>query len=132
MWRALPEPVILDWDATVQPKYGHQEGAEVGYNPGKPGRRSLHPQLAVVAQTRLSLACRFRPGDTVTAKDWRETMEDAQRWLGERKVWLKRVDLGLGHDAVLSWHEEASERPKCLFKLNEVDKPGKGRARSGP
>jgi hypothetical protein len=37
--RALPEPVVLDWDSRVQPKYGHQEGAKVGYNPGKPGRR---------------------------------------------------------------------------------------------
>ena len=43
MWGALPDPIILDWDSTVQPKYGHQEGAEVGYNPGKPGRRSFHP-----------------------------------------------------------------------------------------
>ena len=117
MWRALPEPVVLDWDSTVQPKYGHQEGAEVGYNPGKPGRRSFHPLLAVVAHTRLCPAYRFRAGDTVTATDWQESMEDAQRWLGERKVWLNRGDLGLGHDAVMSWHEEAAERPKYLFKL---------------
>ena len=32
-------------------------------------------------------------------------MEDAQRWLGERKVWLNRGDLGSGHDAVIGWHE---------------------------
>ena len=70
MWRALPEPVVLDWDSTVQPKYGHQEGAEVGYNPGKRGRRSFHPLLAVVAHTRLGPAYRFRAGDTVTATDW--------------------------------------------------------------
>jgi hypothetical protein len=47
MWRALPEQIILDWDSTVQPKYGHQEGAEVGYNPIKPGRRSFHPLLVL-------------------------------------------------------------------------------------
>jgi hypothetical protein len=29
MWRALPEPVVLDWDSTVQPKYGYQEGAAI-------------------------------------------------------------------------------------------------------
>jgi hypothetical protein len=70
MWRAFPEPVVLDWDSMAQPKYGHQNGAEVGNNPGKPGRRSLHPLLAVVAQTRLCPAYRFRARDTVTATDW--------------------------------------------------------------
>jgi len=61
LWRALPEVVILDWDSTVQPKYGHQEGARVGYNPSKPGRRSFHPLLAVVARTRMCPVYRFRP-----------------------------------------------------------------------
>lgn len=117
MWGALPDPIVLDWDSTVQPKYGHQEGAEVGYNPGKPGRRSFHPLLAVVARTRLCPAYRFRSGDTVTATQWQQAMEDAQRWLGDRKVWLNRGDLGLGHDAVMSWHEEKGGRPRYLFKL---------------
>ncbi len=36
----LTEPWILDVDVTVKPLYGHQEGAEVGYNPHKPGRPS--------------------------------------------------------------------------------------------
>lgn len=117
LWRALPETVVLDWDSTVQPKYGHQEGAAVGYNPGKPGRRSFHPLLAVVARTRMCPAYRFRSGDTVTATQWHEAMADAQRWLGERKVWLNRGDLGLGHDAVMAWHEQAADRPYFLFKL---------------
>jgi len=117
MWGALPEQIIMDWDSTVQPKYGHQEGAAVGYNPGKPGRRSFHPLLGVVARTRLCPAYRFRSGDTVTATQWQEAMEDAQRWLGERQIWLNRGDLGLGHDAVMSWHEAAAGRPCFLFKL---------------
>jgi hypothetical protein len=53
MWRALPDPIIIDWDSTVQPKYGHQEGAEIGYNPGKPVRPIFHPLLGVIAGTRL-------------------------------------------------------------------------------
>ena len=31
--RALSRPLIPDWDATLQTKYGHQEGAAPGYNP---------------------------------------------------------------------------------------------------
>lgn len=117
LWRALPEQIVMDWDSTVQPKYGHQEGAQVGYNPGKPGRRSFHPLMAVVAQTRLCPVYQFRPGDTVTATQWQKAMEDAQRWLGERKVSLNRGDLGLGNEAVMSWHEQQDDRPKFLFKL---------------
>ena len=43
---ALPEPrqsLILDVDSVVIVVYGHAQGAAVGYNPKKPGRRSYHP-----------------------------------------------------------------------------------------
>ena len=33
-------PWILDADVTVKPLYGHQEGSEIGY---KPGRRKQSP-----------------------------------------------------------------------------------------
>jgi hypothetical protein len=104
----------------VQTKYGHQEGAARGYNPQKPGRKSFHPLIAVGAGTRLCAAYRFRPGDTVTATQWAETMREAQAGLGGRAVWLNRGDLGLGHEAIMAWHECASageRRPHYLFKL---------------
>ena len=37
----LYEPWVLDIDTTIIPSYGRQEGAQVGYNPHKPGRPSL-------------------------------------------------------------------------------------------
>jgi hypothetical protein len=37
---ALDRPWVLDMDATIKPLYGRQEGAEIGYNPHKPGRPS--------------------------------------------------------------------------------------------
>jgi hypothetical protein len=118
LWSALPEPLILDWDATVQTKYGHQEGAAKGYNPHRPGRRSLHPLLAVAAGTRLCVAYRFRSGDTVSATQWEVAMADAQRALGARRVWLNRGDLGFGHERIMAWHEASgAPRPHYLFKL---------------
>ena len=36
----LGEDWVLDADTTIKPLYGHQEGAELGYNPKKPGRPS--------------------------------------------------------------------------------------------
>ncbi|MFQ6116251.1 MAG: hypothetical protein ACE5NG_19510 [bacterium] len=35
-------------DSTVFTRYGTQQGAERGYNPHKPGRRSHYPLLAFV------------------------------------------------------------------------------------
>src|SRR5262245_8542796 len=88
LWGALPAQLILDWDATVQTKYGHQEGAAVGYNPQKRGRKSFHPLLAVAAGTRLCPYYRFRSGNTVTASQWESAMEECQHWLGKARVWL--------------------------------------------
>ena len=44
---ALNTPWILDIDTTIKPLYGKQSGAEVSYNPHKPGRPShaLHTLL---------------------------------------------------------------------------------------
>ena len=117
LWSALPDPLILDWDSTVQTKYGHQEGAVVGYNPQKRGRKSFHPLLAVAAGTRLCPYYRLRAGDTVTASRWESAMEECQRWLGRRTVWLNRGDLGLGQERVCAWHEAQKGRPYYLFRL---------------
>jgi hypothetical protein len=117
IWGALPERLILDRDSTVRTKYSHQEGAARGYNPVKPDRKSFHPLLAVGAGTRLCAAYRFRSGDTMTAKQWQAAMGDAQATLGGRQVWLNCGDLGLGHEAVMAWHEAASARSRYLFKL---------------
>ena len=104
----------------MQLKYGHQEEAETGYNPGKPGRRSYHPLLAVVSRPRLCPVYRFRSGNTASATQWEEAMADAERWLGDLKVTLNRGDLGFGRDAILGWHEAAPARPKFLFKLKLI------------
>ena len=71
---------------------------------------------------RLCRAYRLRAGNTVTATDWRGTMERARLWFGERKGWLNRGDLGLVKDAIMSWQEEAPEWPKYHFKLNLVSR----------
>ena len=120
LWAALPERLILDWDSTVQTKYGHQQGAEVGYNPTKRGRKSFHPLLAVAAGTRLCPAYRFRSGNSVSASQWQEACMEAQQNLGERRVWLNRGDIGFGQEKIMAWHENApgaEARPHYLFKL---------------
>ena len=58
----LAEPYILDIDSTVKPLYGHQEGAELGYNPRKPGRPSHSCHTYFIGALRLVLGVGARPG----------------------------------------------------------------------
>ena len=51
----LSQPWILDIDSTVKPVFGHQQGAQIGYNPHKPGRPSLVYHSYFMANTRLCL-----------------------------------------------------------------------------
>ena len=59
---ALGLPWILDIDTTVKTLYGNQQGAEIGYNPHKPGRPSHIYHSYFVANLRISLGVEVRPG----------------------------------------------------------------------
>lgn len=75
MWGALPDPIVLDWDSTGQPKYVHQEEAKVRYSPDTLSRRSYRPLLGILVRARLCPVYRFRSGDTVTASNHGELWE---------------------------------------------------------
>jgi hypothetical protein len=53
---------MLDIDTTMKTVFGHQEGAEVGYNPHKPGRPSHAYHTYWIARLRLCLDVEVRPG----------------------------------------------------------------------
>ena len=59
----LSEPWVLDMDSTVKTLYGHQEGAENGYNPAKPGRPSHAYHTYMLSSLRLVLRVDVLPGD---------------------------------------------------------------------
>lgn len=76
LWKGMSQmgPLLIDWDSTVISRYGHQEGAEVGYNPAKPGRPSHHPLVASLAGTRLCPMIQRRPATQdlrQAGKKWR-------------------------------------------------------------
>jgi len=56
-----------DVDSTVKTVFGHQEGAQKGYNPHKKGARSYHPLLAFISECRLVANSWFRTGSAYTA-----------------------------------------------------------------
>ena len=67
---ARPQPrssLTFDLDSVVLVIYGHAEGARVGYNPKKRGRRSYHPLLCFEAHHQEFWHGSLRPGNTVAA-----------------------------------------------------------------
>jgi hypothetical protein len=67
-WRVkmfgYPAQVIFDLDSTVLTVYGHQERAEVGYNPKKRGRPSYLPLLCFEGNTQDCWDGSYHPGKT--------------------------------------------------------------------
>jgi hypothetical protein len=59
--------LTFDLDSVVLVIYGHAEGARVGYNPKKRGRRSYHPLLCFEAHRQEFWHGSLRPGNTVAA-----------------------------------------------------------------
>jgi hypothetical protein len=60
-----PSSLIFDLDSVVLTLYGHQQGARVGYNPKKKGRRSYHPLLCFEAYRQEFWHGSLRPGNTI-------------------------------------------------------------------
>ncbi|MBI3335077.1 MAG: IS1380 family transposase [Candidatus Portnoybacteria bacterium] len=64
-----PSRILLDFDSTVLTLYGRLiEGAKVGYNPHKKGKRSYHPLLCFESNTQDFWHGTLRAGDAYTAQ----------------------------------------------------------------
>jgi hypothetical protein len=112
----LREAWILDVDTTVKPLFGHQEGAVVGYNPGKPGRPSHSYHSYLIANLRLVLDVEVHDGNQTAAKHGAAGLWALLDRLG-RDCWpaLLRGDIGWGNEAVM---REAEQRGlPYLFRL---------------
>ena len=85
---------ILDIDNTVKPIYGHQEGAELGYNPVKPGRPS-HNYLLIAPMEGFALGASTLVAQAIGRGD----REDAAR--AARRTVLLGVGVALGLSVVV-------------------------------
>jgi hypothetical protein len=118
---ALCLPWILDIDVTVKPLYGHQQGAEIGYNPQKPGRPSHVYHSYFVANLRISLGVEVRPGNEHAAAKglpglW-QTLEKLPRHQWPTFV---RGDCGYGSETIMLEHEQRGL--PYLFKMRHTPK----------
>ena len=114
----LEEPWILDVDSTVKPLYGHQQGAELGYNPRKPGRPSHVYHTYFVANLRLVLEVEVQPGNQTASSYAQPALwEFVDGLKPEQRPTLLRGDVGWGSERMI---REAEQRElPYLFKLRQ-------------
>ena len=112
----LGEPWVLDMDSTVKPLYGHQEGAELGYNPHKPGRPSHAYHTYMLSSLRLVLRVDVLPGDRYNVSHATDGLWMLLDHLGPaRRPALLRGDKSWGIEPVMARAER--EDLAYLFRL---------------
>jgi Transposase DDE domain group 1 len=103
----LSEPWVLDMDSTVKTLYGHQEGAEVGYNPHKPGRPSHAYHTYMQSSLRLMLRVDVLPGDEYNVAHATDGLWTLLYRLGPaRRPALLRGDKSWGIERVMARAEQ--------------------------
>jgi hypothetical protein len=114
----LPEHrsrLLLDLDSTVVTSFGHQEGAEVGYNPRYRGKRSYDPLLCVEANSSFLWDVELRRGDAGTWAGSEELL--ACSFLSspsDIREFRVRADAGFGYGPVLDMLEA---RPTAQYAV---------------
>ena len=112
----LAIPWVLDLDATVKPLYGKQEGAEVGYNPTKPGRPSHVYHSYFIANIRFALGVDVQNGKSISgyysASHLWKILDALPKTQWPQFI---RGDISYGTEKIMS--EAESRAAKYLFKV---------------
>jgi hypothetical protein len=103
---ALERPWVLDLDATIKPLYGRQEGAEIGYNPHKPGRPSHVLHTFWVGNLRLVLDAVLSSGKRHTSGHAKAAFARLLDELGDKAPALVRGDCGYGNEDTIDVCEQ--------------------------
>lgn len=113
----------IDFDSTVKGVYGHQEGAEPGFNPGKKGQASYHPLLSFDAASKEVLHSWWRAGNTYTGNGAAAFFEETcQRLRDPAADYVFRADSGFFGDSFLSAVEKAGYDYLVKVKLKNLNK----------
>ena len=116
---ALDRPWVLDIDASIKPLYGRQtEGAELGYNPHKPGRPSHVLHTYWVGNLRLVLDVQVSPGKQHSSAHAKAGLTRLLEELGDRRPALVRGDCGYGNEGILLTLEGLDQR--YLLRLRQT------------
>ena len=110
---------IIDIDNTVKPIFGHQEGAELGYNPQKPGRPSHNYHTFFIGSARITLGVDVLPGrQHAGACGMNRLWSFLDAVPRDRWPFLLRGDVGYGNEKIMS--EAEARGVTYLFKIKRT------------
>jgi len=102
-----PDGFHLDLDSTVLQRSGQQEGAAKGYNPSRPGRKSHHPLVAVLAEAPFILHGWLRSGNTIASSGALGFLHEALALLPQGlKIKCVRADSGFFDQNILQFLQD--------------------------
>jgi hypothetical protein len=70
--------ITIDCDSTECTVFGHQTGAEKGYNPKNKGKKAYHPLICFCSEMKIVVNSWFRPGNAYTANGIVEFMKQIE------------------------------------------------------
>jgi hypothetical protein len=115
---ALNTAWILDIDTSIKPLYGKQEGADISFNPHKPGRPSHALHTYWVGNLRLVLDVVLSEGKEHSANKARPGLSAVLDKLSpQQRPALVRGDCGFGNEPFIAQLEERGQ--PYLFKLRQ-------------
>ena len=114
----LEEPWAMDIDTTVKPLYGHQEDAQAGYNPSKPGRPSHAYHSYFIANLRMVMDVEVQAGNQTASSYAQPGMWEMLDGLEEqRRPAFVRGDCAWGTQRAMEGAEQRAI--PYLFKLKQ-------------
>jgi hypothetical protein len=114
----LKEPWICDIDVTIKTVYGQQEGAQVGYNPHKPGRPAHAYHTFFISRLRLALDVVVAPGKQFHSRAVCETFWQWWEQLSaQQRPHLLRGDCAFGNENFMVECESPNRQQRYLFRL---------------
>ena len=115
--------LILDLDSTVVTTFGHQDGAEVGYNPRYRGKRSYNPLLCIEANSSYLWDAELRAGNAGT---WEGSVELLDTCFANVPPDIReiraRADAGFAFNPVLEALESQPRRYAVVARLTPSPK----------
>ncbi len=113
--------LIFDLDSTVVTVFGHQDGAEVGYNPRYRGKRSYNPLLCIEANSSYLWDTELRAGNAGTWEGSAELLDtcfaNVPPDIREVRV---RADAGFGFNPVFAALESRPTQYAVVARLTQA------------
>ncbi|MGA7633606.1 MAG: IS1380 family transposase [Terriglobales bacterium] len=113
--------LIFDLDSTVVTVFGHQDGAEIGYNPRYRGKRSYNPLLCIEANSSYLWDTELRPGNAGT---WDGSLQLLDTCFANTPPDIReirvRADAGFGFNPVFETLESRPTQYAVVARLTQA------------